>query len=256
MVEPRRSQTPSRASMAAQSGSRLSGQSPSDRTVVPASAPRNAGHLCRRENPPPDLGVPPSGSPDAPRPADARRADLSSAWRAGDPGGTGCADGTRHGARPAAPPAPRVLGAVASASPSMAPGTAHRRRGQPLHSYAPGRHRMDRRAGWACAPGLPARSMRRGSTRSNSGSVSSNANASSGPAPRPTLRWLIASPALGVSGITLPGPFAGPSKAILSSDKWVPNLWDSALDDVRGLIGRRLSHPTPRKCSRPPTAAR
>jgi signal transduction histidine kinase len=34
---------------------------------------------------------------------------------------------------------------------------------------------------------------------------------------------------LGASGITLPGPFAGPSKAILSSDRWVPNLRDSAL---------------------------
>jgi len=45
----------------------------------------------------------------------------------------------------------------------------------------------------------------------------------------PTGRWLIESSALRVSGITLPGPFAGPSKAILSVDKWAQDLWDSAL---------------------------
>ncbi len=105
----------------------------------------------------------------------------------------------------------------------------------------PSPHGSTRRRGGCAWPSC--RSMRRGSTRSNSGSVSSNANASSGPAPRPTLRWLIASPALGVSGIIRPGPFAGPSKAILSSDKWVPNLRDSA------LVGPGLLDPAP---PRPP----
>src|SRR5262249_31077801 len=104
----------------------------------------------------PDLGVPPSCPSDAPRPTDARRADLSSTWRSGDPGRAGCADGTRHPARPSTPPAPRVLGAAAHASSSLAAGTTHRRRGQPLHSYAPCCHRLDQRASWPYALGLPA----------------------------------------------------------------------------------------------------
>jgi hypothetical protein len=191
--------------------------------------PRGARVICADEKP--QLQILEFLHPARPRrPGQPMRVEqnLSSAWRAGDPGGTGCADGTRHGARPSAPSAPRVLGAVASfAVDGLGGGSSSSRTSSPFTRTLPSPHGSTRRLGVCAWPSC--RSMRCGSTRSNSGSASSNANVSSGPAPRPTLRWLVASFALRVSGITLPGPFAGLSKAILSSDKRVPNLWDSAL---------------------------
>src|SRR5215831_20686978 len=65
MAEPGRPQTASGSPVAAQSRSGVSRESPHNRAVVPASAPRDAGHLRRRENPAADSRSHPSAPPDA-----------------------------------------------------------------------------------------------------------------------------------------------------------------------------------------------
>src|SRR5205809_1065583 len=154
MAEPSGPQTSPGASVAAQSGSRLSHQSPSRRAIVSASAAGDACHLRRRENATADPGGRPSGPADASRSADPYRANLSSARGARDPGRPGCADRAHHAPCPPAPPSSRVRRTAAGAPSSVAAGSAHRRGGQSVDSYASGGHGMGPRSGGAGASRL------------------------------------------------------------------------------------------------------
>src|SRR5574341_2113029 len=146
MAERGRSQTASSPALASQPRSRVSRESPQNRAVVRASAPRLSSPLRRREDPATDPRSGASRPSHAARDADADRANLPPAWDCRDARGPGCPHWAGHAGRPPAPPTSGVRGAAAGASVPLAAWPAHRRGRQSLDSYPSQRASLGRGA--------------------------------------------------------------------------------------------------------------